>query len=601
MTCYQLTEEIIEHYMKNLMKLVETNSSLFPTFDENDLITILHNVQNLYAAEPIMLQFDLPKKGLVVVGDLHGDLYCLLNILLKNGFPPNANYLFLGDYVDRGLYQVQLILFIFLMKLRWPNYVTTLKGNHEDYQCGKEYEFYDQCMRMFKRGRRWYTLINHVFDHMPVCAIISDHFFVCHGGISQWMTCRSNIRNIPKPTYTNDMYFIEGVLLADLLWADPVPQQKKWFALSQRNCGYTFNRYGLIQVLRSMKLTTLIRGHEYYRGGTARNFGDETCYTVHSTTDQQGLYEPYSGTLTLEKMADTFVVVENNELIQRNGNAGQLARQAQMEMQHSFLETVISYNHKTCHWCEQPYPLYVTRRKRCFMYNDILDYMMKNGQFVLFAANLCGKLSWRGTFWRGTSAMKRAIDLFPMTLDMIFGKSDDDDFPRTFRVCISEEEYKLMEKIYKAKGIDMEFLMPKFQTISDAHMELQMPTSRFQKLKRHIKLAMGLEPHKLESEYLTAKPAALPLSSSGEAADDEADVNEEDLNEAEGRTLNIATGSNQPYEVEEEPDDYVRSMPSDVIPFDSTLFYQRTREPPLDDFPSSSKLFDTHDFARNHG
>ncbi|VDM91470.1 unnamed protein product, partial [Onchocerca ochengi] len=104
------------------------------------------------------------------------------------------------------------------------------------------------------------------------------------------------------------------------------------------------------------------------------------------------------------------------------------------------------------------------------------------------------------------------------------------------------------------------------------------------------------------SEYLTAKPAALLLSSSGEAADvDESDINEEDVDEAEGRTLDIATGSNQPDEVEEEPDDHVRSMPSDIIPFDSTLFYRRTREPLLDDFPSSSKLFDTHDFSRNQG
>ncbi|MCP9264108.1 Serine/threonine-protein phosphatase [Dirofilaria immitis] len=552
MVCYQLTEEIIEHYMKNLMKVVEINTSLFPTFDDDDLITILHNVQNLYAAEPIMLQFDLPKNGLVVVGDLHGDLYCLLNIVLKNGFPPNTNYLFLGDYVDRGLYQVQLVLFIFLMKLRWPNYITTLKGNHEDYQCGKENEFYDECLRIFKRGRRWYTLINHVFDHMPVCAIIS----------------MDDMSKQYKEYSKTDIY--KRYVFC-----------RRWFDLSRRNCGYSFNRCGLVQVLRSIKVKTLIRGHEYYQGGIARNFGDDMCYTVHSTTDQNALYEPYSGILKLEKVANTFAVIESSELIRRNANAEQLARKAQMEMQYSFFYTVISYDLIACRYCEQPYPLYVTRRKRCFVYADIMDYMIKNGKFMLFADKLCGKLYWRGTFWRSTSAY-----------DMIFGRPTDDDFPRTFRVCILEEEYKLMEKIYKENGINIESLMPKFRTIFDAHMELQMPVSRFQKLKKRIKLAMGLEPYRPELEYMTSKSAALswPLSATISTVDDR------NVDKTEERTLNIATiGDNQPDEAKEEPDVYARPMP-----FDSTLCYQRKCELPLEEIQSNSKLFDIHDFSKGN-
>ncbi|VDK81914.1 unnamed protein product [Litomosoides sigmodontis] len=511
------------------MHVVETSGALHSTFDDDDLITILHNVQDMYAEEPIMLQFNLPKNGLVVVGDLHGDLYCLLNILLKNGLPPNTKYIFLGDYVDRGLYQVELILFLFLMKLRWPNYITTLKGNHEDYQCGKENDFYNECLRTFKKGHRWYTLINHVFDHMPVCAIISNHFFVCHGGISQWMTCRSNLQNIPKPTYTSDMHFVEGVILADLLWADPILKQKKWFALSRRNCGYTFNQEGLNIVLNALKVKTLIRGHEYYPGGTARNFDDDTCYTVHSTTDPHRLYDPFSGTLKLEKVADKFEVIESNDLIPRNAEANQLARIMQAELRHAFLPTIISYGRVKCHWCQQPYPLYVTRRKRCFAYPDIVDYMMKNGKLILFTDKLIMKLIWRGTFWRSVSAMKRSIDLFGITNDIIFGRPSDDDIPRTFRICVLEEDFELMKKVYKASGKNIEnATRPHFRKISDADKELQMPVSRFQKFKKRIKLAMGLEPYKLEFEKMMAKPTALPLLSFDTI---------DDLEETNGRVL----------------------------------------------------------------
>uniref|UniRef100_A0A0R3RFW7 Serine/threonine-protein phosphatase n=1 Tax=Elaeophora elaphi TaxID=1147741 RepID=A0A0R3RFW7_9BILA len=447
MVCYQLSQETVEQGMRALMKLVESDHKVFSIFSEVDLITILHHVQDIYAEEPIMLEFDLPKNGLVVVGDLHGDLYCLLKILLKNGFPPDTSYLFLGDYVDRGSYQVQLMLFIFLMKLRWPNYITTLKGNHEDYHCCMDRGFFKACWREFHDGHRWFTYFNHVFDHMPVCAIISNHFFACHGGISQWMTCKSNLQNIPKPTYTSDMHFVEGVILADLLWADPIPQQQKWFALSRRSVGYTFSQEALAHVLDAIGAKTLIRGHEYFPGGTCRNFDDDTCYTVHSTTDPRNLYDPFSGILILEKVDDKFEVTESNGLILRNGKPNSLAHEMQAKLRHAFLSTIISYNRSKCQWCQQPFPFYVPRRKRCFMYSDIANYMMKNGKAILLAENLIRELPWRGIYWRNNSAMSRAVELFPITNDIIFGRPSPSDIPRTFRVWMLAKEFELMKKV----------------------------------------------------------------------------------------------------------------------------------------------------------
>lgn len=102
-------------------------------------------------------------------------------------------------------------------------------------------------------------------------------------------------------------------------------------------------------------------------------------------------------------MADTFEVIEVSQLIPRNAEANQLAHEMEVELQYSFLPTVISYNREDCRWCEQPYPLYVTRRKRCFVYADIVDYMMKNGKLILFADKLIMKLYWRGIFYRSVS------------------------------------------------------------------------------------------------------------------------------------------------------------------------------------------------------
>lgn len=53
-----------------------------------------------------------------------------------------------------------------------------------------------------------------------------DYFFFCHAGVSQWMTCRANIANIPRPTDLNNMKILEGCIITDILWSDPKPNQK---------------------------------------------------------------------------------------------------------------------------------------------------------------------------------------------------------------------------------------------------------------------------------------------------------------------------------------------------------------------------------------
>lgn len=107
--------------------------------------------------------------------------------------------------------------------------------------------------------------------------------------------------------------------------------------------------------------------------------------------------------MKLEKVAGKFKVIENSELIPRNAQANWLTREMLVALEDSFLPTTISYSHVKCRWCELPYPLYVTRRKRCFIHSDILRYMMKNGKLVLLTDKLIMKLYWRGIFWKSIS------------------------------------------------------------------------------------------------------------------------------------------------------------------------------------------------------
>ena len=135
---------------------------------------------------------------IVIVGDLHGQFYDLIHMLEKAGDPADINYLFLGDYVDRGKQSLETICLLLAYKIKYPENFFILRGNHECASINRIYGFYDECKRRYNI-KLWKTFTD-CFNCLSIAAIIDEKIFTMHGGLSPDLNSMEQIRRVMRPT-----------------------------------------------------------------------------------------------------------------------------------------------------------------------------------------------------------------------------------------------------------------------------------------------------------------------------------------------------------------------------------------------------------------
>jgi len=223
---------------------------------ERQITLLCHAARDVFSQQPTLLDLEAPLK---IVGDTHGQYYDLLRLFEYGGFPPEANYLFLGDYVDRGKQSMETACLLLAYKVKFPENFFLLRGNHECASINRIYGFYDECKRRYSI-KLWKTFTD-CFNTLPVSAVVDEKILCMHGGLSPELKSLDQIRRIMRPTDIPDTG-----LLCDLLWSDPDRDISGW-GENDRGVSFTFGADIVTKFLNKHDLDLICRAHQVVEDG----------------------------------------------------------------------------------------------------------------------------------------------------------------------------------------------------------------------------------------------------------------------------------------------------------------------------------------------
>lgn len=223
---------------------------------ETEVKALCSKAREILVEEANIQHVDTP---VTVCGDIHGQFYDLIELFKVGNDVPETSYLFLGDFVDRGYYSVETFLLLLALKVRYPDRITLIRGNHESRQITQVYGFYDECLRKYGSVNVW-RYCTEIFDYLSLGALIDNKYFCIHGGLSPSVTAVDEIRSIDRKQEVPH----DGPM-CDLMWSDP--EDMNGWGISPRGAGFLFGGDIVKQFCYCNNVEVIARAHQLVMDG----------------------------------------------------------------------------------------------------------------------------------------------------------------------------------------------------------------------------------------------------------------------------------------------------------------------------------------------
>lgn len=289
-------------------------------FPPEKVIQLAAQAEEIIKNQPMVLRVDSPIK---IFGDIHGQYSDLMRFFDLWGAPYNSyeqedgdieswDYLFLGDFVDRGNHSLETICLLLALKIQYPQQIHLIRGNHEDRWINNSFGFFEECeFRLNENSSDEYSVfnrMNRLFEYLPLAAIIDNSILCLHGGIGATLKKIDQIEKLTRPLdVVHDVETDKQRLVVDILWSDPTDNDQELGIHENviRDPQGTGNivKFGpdiVAEFLAANNLCKIIRAHECVMDGMERFAGGQLI-TVFSATDYCGKHKNAGAVLFLKK------------------------------------------------------------------------------------------------------------------------------------------------------------------------------------------------------------------------------------------------------------------------------------------------------------
>ncbi|EEB07451.1 serine/threonine protein phosphatase Sds21 [Schizosaccharomyces japonicus yFS275] len=300
-------EPDVDTIIEKLLKVRNNKPGKQVQLADSEIRFLCSKAREIFLEQPILLELEAPLK---ICGDIHGQYHDLLRLFEYGGFPPDANYLFLGDYVDRGKQSLETICLLFAYKIKFPENFFLLRGNHESAAINRIYGFYDECKRRY--SIKLWKQFTDCFNCLPIVAVIDEKIICMHGGLSPDLRSFDQIQQIIRPTDVPD-----SGLMCDLLWSDPEEGVTGW-GENDRGISYVFGADVVSRFLQKHDMDLVCRAHQVVEDGY-EFFCKRHLVTIFSAPNYCGEFDNVGAMMSVnDNLLCSFQILKPAEKRQRN-------------------------------------------------------------------------------------------------------------------------------------------------------------------------------------------------------------------------------------------------------------------------------------------